>query len=89
MGALSTYWDFIPFNKGKDNFFMHGFFIALSYFPYCIWGNMPWLNLGIRCIVLALVIGGLNWFVNKYKIANRDKIEEEGRGASIPLSLLI
>jgi hypothetical protein len=79
-GALTTYWDSFPPNKGKDNFWMHGFFIGLAYVPYAIstgdfWG---WV---IRACVLAILMGG--WCAY---FGNVD-VEEYGRGAFIGLTL--
>jgi len=85
-GALTSYWAYLF--KGEDNFYMHGFMIGLSYFPYAIWGG-NWLGFSLRCVALAVFMGGLNWFVHKYQIKYSDWIEEFGRGVAIALSLLL
>lgn len=84
-GAMTTYWDEVPWNKGRDNFWMHGFFIGLALFPMTI-GTGMWLGFGIRCMVLALGMGTL------CAIASDVDVEEYGRGALImatmPLMLI-
>lgn len=80
-GALSTYWDRV---FGYDNFYMHGAIIGLAYILYG-----AWIALIIRIIVLALTMGGLNWFVNKYKIKYRDWIEEFFRGGITTLTQVL
>ena len=73
-------------NKGKDNFFMHGFFIGLGAFPL-IWAGIPWWLILLRSIILAVFMGGLNWWVHKYKIPKSDWIEELGRGFAITITV--
>lgn len=80
--ALTTYWDeWLP-NKGKDKFWMHGFFIALSYFPFAICTGL-WIPLVIRCVVLAAFMG--IWCA----FWKNDWAEELGRGGSMIASLPI
>lgn len=83
--SLTTYWDSVPFNKGKDNFWMHGFFCALAYLPYAIaTGN--WIGFGIRTLVSTVGIGAWSEFVTN------DIQEEVGRGmiliATLPILLV-
>jgi hypothetical protein len=84
VGAVSTYWDFLFCNK--DNFYMHGFMIGLSYITLAWFGIAWWLIL-IRAIILALGMGLLNKYTNKWKLKHPDIIEELGRGAIITLTL--
>ena len=86
--SLTTYWDSIPFNKGKDNFAMHGFFCGLGAFPL-IWAGFSWCMILVRAVILAVFMGGLNWWVHKYSIKHSDIIEELSRGASIIATLPI
>jgi len=90
-GALSTYWDSIPFNKKKDNFYLHGFMCGMSSIFYAIQINTPkfWIFLFIRSIVLGLLMGGLNKFVNKYNVPFRDWIEEIFRGVVLIYTIKI
>ena len=78
-GALSTYWDEVPFNHKNDNFFMHGFFIALAIFPLAIYTG--WVGFVIRCITLSLVMGIL------CALSADADVEELGRGALIAATL--
>lgn len=79
IASISTYWDFI---LREDNFYAHGFFIGLSAFPL-VFSTIPlWLIL-LRAVVLALFMG--LWC----KFWTWDIAEETGRGAVIPLSLLL
>lgn len=71
-GALSTYWDEVPFNNGVDNFFMHGFFCGLAAFPL-LWAHVPWQIFLIR-IVLCTLMGV--W----QKSTKNDVRQELGRG---------
>jgi len=74
--SLSTYWDEI---FGYDNFFAHGFMIALSMLPLAFFGDP--LSLGIRCVILAVLMG-----VWSYVLGNAT-LEELGRGFFMPISL--
>lgn len=80
-GALTTYWDSVPWNKGKDNFYMHGAGIACAYLPYIV-GMGPSGPL-IRVAVLTVGIGLWSHLIGK------DWLEEGGRGfliiATLPL----
>jgi len=80
--ALTTYLDSI---FGYDNFYAHGFLIGLGAFPMFWYGSAWWIIL-VRAIILALFMGGLNWWVHKYKIPKSDWIEELSRGAIIVLT---
>ncbi len=73
-GACTTYWDFIPFNKGEDNHFMHGFFCGLAGIPL-IWVGIP---LWIILARLTLCIVGMGFFS---KLIGNDVKEELVRGA--------
>jgi hypothetical protein len=84
VGALSTYWDFLF--GDRDNFYMHGFMIGLSYSPLAWFGVKWWLIL-IRAVVLAAGMGLVNWLANKYHWKCSDIIEENFRGAFIALTL--
>jgi hypothetical protein len=75
-GAMSTYWDFIPFNKGEDNFFMHGVGIGLSTLPLMLVG-IHLYSIMIYAVVLAVSMGIWSKYIKK------DVIEEFGRGALI------
>ena len=82
IGAYSTYWDEVPFNHGKDNFYMHGLFIGLSTFPIIIFTG-GWMAFSIRAVVLALAMG--IWS----KVWLNDDAEELGRGAAAQLTLAL
>lgn len=79
-GALTTYWDFVPFNKGKDNFYMHGFFVGLSTIP-CMLLGIHLYSVLIYSVSLAVLMG--LWC----KLWTNDIVEEVGRGALIILTL--
>ena len=70
--SLTTYWDFIPFNKGEDNHFMHGFFCGLAGIPL-IWVGIPlWIILA-RLTLCTLGMGlWSKWIGNAV-------VEETGR----------
>ena len=78
--ALTTYWDDSPLNwwKGCDNFYLHGFMIALAFgFIRLSWG------LPVRCVALGLLMGvWCDMFCDV-------DVEELGRGAFIALTLPI
>jgi len=69
-GALSTYWDWIT---GKDIFWIHGFFVGLSFFPF-YWAGMHWWAILINTVVSAILMG---WLCARTKSAT---LEEMGRG---------
>ena len=71
--AFSTYWDWVPFNKGKDNFYMHGFFIGLSTFPFIFAGLAWWIPLA-QALISGVAMG--LWSA----IIGNDVAEEMGRG---------
>ncbi len=80
-GALTTYWDSIPFNKGKDNFFLHGLGIGLAYAPYAFFAvGMPGAPF-IRAVVLGVAVGLWSRLIGK------DWLEEGGRGFLIVITL--
>lgn len=81
-GSLSTYWDFL---FGYDNFWFSGFMVGLSIFPLIFCGMAWWLVL-IRAIVLAVIWGGVNYWVNKKKIPHSDWIEELARGFTMAIT---
>jgi hypothetical protein len=83
-GALTTYWDSVPFNKGKDNFYMHGAGIAIAYLPYIV--GVGWVGPVVRVVVLTVAMGVYQRLVGK------DWLDEGGRGflivATLPLLLI-
>ena len=81
--AMTTYLDSI---FGYDNFYAHGFLIGLGAFPMFWYGSAWWIIL-VRAIILALFMGGLNWWVHKYKIPKSDWVEELSRGFAIVISV--
>lgn len=83
-GALTTYWDFL-FNN-KDNFYMHGFMCGLAMLPL-IFNGVAWWLIFLRAIVLALGMGLLNKYANKYYWKHTDIKEEVGRGSFLILTL--
>lgn len=87
--SLTTYWDSVPFNKGKDNFYMHGFFIGLSLITYIGIINI-WLIL-LASIFTAISLGVWNLLFGKLLsfIPYNDWIDEIGRGALISISLFL
>ena len=85
-GMVSIYWGFL-FHE-KDNFYMHGFMIGLAYVALAWFGIAWWLIL-IRAILLALGMGLLNKYANKWQWKHSDIIEEVSRGAMIILTLPI
>lgn len=82
-GALTSYYDFI---NGEDNFWIHGFVGAFSYFPYAIVTGL-WFMFAVRCIICAVFIGGINYIANKYSWKHSDWIEELSRGFILTLSI--
>ncbi len=83
--ALSTYWDFIT---GKDNLYLHGFFVGLSTIPYMFLG-IPLYLIIIRSIVLAISFGLINKYANKWTIPHSDDLEELSRGGLLIITLPI
>jgi hypothetical protein len=75
--ALSTYWDEVPFNKGKDSFWMHGFFVGLSTIP-CMFLGIKLYSVLIYTFALCLSMGFVS---HKTKIV--PKWNELIRGALI------
>jgi len=98
--SLTTYYDnsknpikdmlarLINWMYPEDNFYLHGLFIGLAYFPYAIITGC-WLMLIARSVILAVFMGGLNYIVNKYKLRYSVWIEELGRGFAIIATLQI
>ena len=84
--ALTTYYDSLF--GGKDNFYMAGAGIGLSYFPL-IFAGLNWYAILGRAIFLALSFGLINKYVNKWQIPNSDNVEEYSRGFLIIISLFI
>lgn len=82
--ALSTYYDWVPFNKGEDNHWMHGFGIGLATFLL-----LPIIPTLARAMITALVGGwaSLNW--NLFGCDEEAQSDEVGRGVLIVLSTLI
>jgi hypothetical protein len=88
-GSLTTYWDEVPFNKGEDNFFMHGFFCGLAALFICFVTGHWWL-MAIRSIGLALFMG--IWHLKHPKKINGwdgAQVEEFGRYFVLTMSLPI
>jgi len=75
-GALSTYWDEL---FGFDNHWFHGFMIGMSFLPLAFFCEP--LSLGIRCLALAILMGGYS------KIVTNATWEELGRGFVMPITL--
>lgn len=86
--ALTTYWDFVPFNHGEDNLYMHGAFIGLACFPLCFVG-VQWWAMIVRLCILGIGMGQLNYWANKKHWPYSDWIEELSRGALIVATLPI
>lgn len=83
-GALSTYWDK---TFGFDNLYFSGFMVGVALFPLLFFGfNI--VDIGSRACALAIIWGGLNLFVNKFKVKKSDFIEEYTRGATLVLTML-
>ncbi len=82
-GALTTYWDKL---FKYDNFYFHGFAIALAYFPYAIVIGF-WIPFVIRCLTCAVIMGVINYVANKDGWNYRDWIEELSRGFILVASL--
>ena len=80
---MTTYYDSV---FGFDNFYFHGFMCGLSAFPLCFAG-ISWIRMLVRAVVLAVFMGGLNWWVHKYKIPKSDWIEELDRGFAITITV--
>ena len=80
-GALTTYWDFVPFNKGQDNFWMVGFMYALAFFPFAFY--LGWLPLLYRVVMMTAFTGMWSYGIGKAWI------EEAGRGFFIIITLPI
>ncbi len=70
-GAFSTYWDWAF--GGNDNYYAHGFFVGLSFFPFCFVG-MPWWMLVIQVVGISVSMG--LWSAK----TDKDYLEEYGRG---------
>ena len=86
-GALTTYLDKLS-SDGEGNFYLHGFMVGLGAFPF-IWAGVAWWLVVARAVLLGLLIGKLNWLVNKFTIPFSDWIEELGRGFLIGVSILL
>jgi len=81
--SLTTYYDSL---FGFDNFWFHGFMCGFAAFPLCFVG-ISWIWMLVRAVVLAVFMGGLNWWVHKYKIPKSDWIEELSRGFVITITV--
>ena len=89
-GSLSTYYDEVPFNKGKDNYWMHGFLCGLSIFPVAIWGDLSYIDLAVRSIGLGIAMGGWSYLADEViKFKRSDIVSELGRGGFLTLSNLL
>ena len=90
-GALSTYWDKLTklWRKNEseywENWFLHGFFVGLSFFPF-IFAGIKWYSVLINALVSGLL---MMWISVRTR---RVFVEEFGRGvvsAGTRLLLLI
>ena len=77
--SLSTYWDWV---FGEDNFYFHGFMIALSYLWFPLFTGL-WATFILRCVILALLAG-----IISAESTDVD-VEELGRGGSIGVTLAL
>ncbi len=73
--ALTSY----EYGMNTDNFYLHGFFTSFAYLPYAIAAHL-WVMFIVRVIIATVSIGGVNYFVNKYKWKHSDWVEELSRG---------
>ena len=64
--------DEVPFNKGEDNFWMHGFFVGVAAAPIAYATGHWWLFL-LRCAILCI------WSGVWSRIWKWDVAEESGR----------
>jgi hypothetical protein len=78
-GALSTYWDWLC---GEDNFFIHGFFVGLSFFPF-YWAGLHWYMI----LANAIVSGLLMWWLCVR--TGKAWLEENGRGFIAAITRLL
>lgn len=82
--SLSTYWDEL---FGYDNHWFHMFMIGFSLLPVMFYA-FP-VELGVRCLILAIVGGGGSKFIDEVVRPKRSDIATELlRGIVLPLSLL-
>lgn len=72
--AISSYFEW----KGKHNFWISGFRVGLAGL-FLAWG-LAWYWLLLRAFVVAIIWGGLNWFLNSRTVKHADDIEEHVRG---------
>lgn len=87
-GSLTTYKYFLP--KPVDyswwHYSLHGFFCALSAFPY-VWATGKWVGFILRVIACSALMGGW-YFMSKWN----DDLHEFGRGViiagTVPLLLI-
>lgn len=77
-GALSTYWDFL---FGFDNHWFHGFMCGVALVLFGM--TAGWLWVGLRCLALAILMGGWSALVGNAKW------EEMGRGFVLPITILM
>ena len=75
-GMLSTYWDKL---FGYDNMWFAGFMVGMAGMFLALLG-FPWWIFAIRAIVIALIWGGLNYWINRHAVPHSDDIEEHVRG---------
>lgn len=82
--AMTTYWDDKSVNwaKPKDNFYLHGIFIALALSPLTYFTHQ-WFGLVLRTGSLGLIMGVLSWVFSEVDV------EEYGRGVMIGWTLPI
>ena len=78
--SYSSYWDWL---FGYDNLWFHSFMISFSFLPLVIWGNLAVAPFVVRCLLNALVIGGLSTYLK------HDRTEEESRGFLLCISNII
>ena len=73
--SLSTYYDEL---FGYDNLWFSGFTVGMA--GLFLWWAFPWYYLLARAILLAVIWGGLNVWINSHAIPHSDDIEEHLRG---------
>ena len=82
--SLSSYWDWM---FGYDNHWFHMFMIGLSMLPVMFFAYP--IELGIRCIILAVLGGGGSKYIDEVIQPKRsDIITELLRGFILPITLL-
>lgn len=78
-GMLTTYWDWM---FGYDNLWFAGFMVGMASLFLALMGYAWWLFV-IRALLLAVIWGGLNYWINKHAIPHSADIEEYTRGFTL------